>query len=92
MTLGRLRDPRLRIIEPFVLVTSETKDGRHLAEAPEIGEIGIGILPSVALYDVQRSIAELYWELKKRFAQGRLGPGPTETWSVLQRKIQEVPR
>jgi len=90
MTLGVLRDPRLRVIEAMTLLTSETPDGRYLAEATELGEVGLGSTPARALYDLQRTIAELYWACLAD--PHRLGPGMAAIWAVLQRKVQEVPR
>lgn len=85
MRLGRLLDGRLRVVDPFTLILSST-EGHFLAEAPEVGEVGVGQTQSEALRDLQATLGELYFTLAEN--QSRLVPDLQEIWVALQRKIQ----
>ena len=82
--LAFLRDGRLRVRRPLS-VTITQEDGQFVAEAEEINEFGYGETVSIAIPDLQRAIAELYFTLEED--QDRLGPDVQEVWEVLQTKI-----
>ncbi len=85
LQLGTLRDPALRVIEPFsVSFATEGEDVRACAE--EIDEFGFGASHSEALVDLQHTIAELYLTLEED--QDRLGPDLARVWTLLQTKIR----
>ena len=86
MQLGRLLDGRLRIVEAFTITLSAV-EGQSVAEAQEVGEIGVGRTQSEALRDLQATLGELYLTLEADSA--RLGVELLRTWEVLQRKIQK---
>jgi len=85
MRLGRLVDGRLRIMEPFAL-TFSSAEGQFIAEAPEVGEIGVGETQSEALRDLQTTLGELYWTLEEN--EVRLESALEEVLTVLRRKIE----
>jgi hypothetical protein len=83
--LGALRDSRLRLVEALdVAITVE--DGQVVAEAVEINEFGWGANVSEAILDLQRAVAELYFQLEAD--EHRLGSGLQAMWGVLRHKVR----
>lgn len=84
--LGSLRDGRLRVYSPIKV--RFTTEGKHIiAEAVELNEFGFGENPSVALIDLQRTIAELYFTLEEE--QDHLGKDLQNVWAEIQEKIRK---
>lgn len=88
MLLGALRDPRLRLIAPLP-ITFERENDKIVAYCEELEEFGFGTHLTEAIADLQATIAELYFTLKKE--NNRLGSDLTRTWDSLRQKIKEVP-
>ncbi|MEK7403641.1 MAG: hypothetical protein AAB225_00900 [Acidobacteriota bacterium] len=78
-------DARLKITKPF-LVTVKRREGIMTAYIEEINEFGYGSNSAEALYDLGRTLSELYFSLKD--AADRLSPDLTSVWLKLAEHIQ----
>ena len=87
MLLGALRDPRLRLIEPFT-ITFERENNDIVAYCEELEEFGFGTHLTEAIEDLQATTAELYFTLKEE--NDRLGSNLKRIWDSLRLKIKEV--
>jgi len=87
MLLGALRDPRLRVIEPFI-ITFEREDSNIVAYCEEIEEFGFGTHLTEAIADLQATIVEAYFTLKEE--NKRLGSNLRKLWDSLRQKVKEV--
>ena len=85
--LGRLRDGRLRVVEPIV-VQRTIEAGQVVLEAPEINEFGYGDTFSEALADLQAAIAELYFTIDAD--KDRLGVDLQAVHATLTRKLHRA--
>ena len=85
--LGRLRDGRLRVVEP-IAVRRMTEADQFVLEAPEINEFGYGDTHSEALADLQAAIAELYFTLDAD--KERLGTDLQAVYATLVRKLRRA--
>ena len=83
--LDRLRDGRLRVVEP-ISVSRTTENGEVVLEARELNEFGFGATLSEAIPDLQTAIAELYFTLEAE--RDRLGPDLAAVRETLTRKIR----
>ena len=88
MLLGRLLDGRLRVREPFVVELSKD-GGQFVADAREVGEVGVGSTQSEAVRDLQATLTELYLSLERD--RDRLGADMAKVWAVMQTKVTKRP-
>ena len=86
MLLGRLLDGRLRIVEPFRVALS-SESGQFIADATEVGEVGVGSTQSEAVRDLQATLGELYIGLESD--HDRLGGEMLKVWAVMQKKVEK---
>ncbi len=87
MLLGALRDPRLRVIEPFI-ITFEREDSNIVAYCEELEEFGFGTHLTEAIADLQATIAEAYFTFKEE--NKRLGSNLRKLWDSIRQKVKEV--
>ncbi len=87
LTLDRLRDARLRVVEPIEVIPM-VEGGKYVAEAPEINEFGFGDNLAGAVADLQAAVVELYFTLEAE--QRRLGSDLAAVWSTLSRKVHKA--
>lgn len=85
---GTVRDPRLRVVNPFTVIYSN-EEGLTVAEAPEFCEFGYGETRYEALIDLQRSLVELFFTLEED--QDQLGTDLQRTWEALQGSVERSP-
>ena len=78
-------DGRLKITKPFE-VTVERSEGTVTAHVEEINEFGYGSNSSEALYDLGKTLSELYFSLKDD--ADRLSPDLHSVWLKLNEHIQ----
>jgi hypothetical protein len=78
-------DGRLRITEPFV-VAVERREGVVTARIEDIGEFGYGSSSGEALYDLGKTLAELYFSL--RDSADHLSDDLRAVWLELNEHIQ----
>jgi hypothetical protein len=78
-------DGRLKINKPFE-VTVERSGGTVTAHVEEIDEFGYGSNSSEALYDLGKTLSELYFSLKED--ADRLSPDLHSVWLKLNEHIQ----
>ena len=71
LALGALIDRRLRLLQPLEILVSQ-REAQIVLESPDLGEVAWGTTLSLALRDLQRAIAELYFSLD--VDRDRLGP------------------
>ena len=87
LTIDRLADERLRVVEPIDVVQRE-EDGQCVVEAAELNEFGFGNNLSEAIADLQAAVAELYFTLDAE--RNRLGPDLAAVWATLNRKLRRA--
>ena len=78
-------DGRLKITKPFE-VTVERSEGTVTAHVEEINEFGYGSNSSEALYDLGKTLSELYFSLKED--ADWLSPDLHSVWLKLNEHIQ----
>ena len=78
-------DGRLKISKPFI-VSVERNEGVVTAWVEEINEFGYGSNSGEALYDLGKTLAELYFSLKDSI--DRLSPDLRSVWLRLNEHIQ----
>jgi len=78
-------DGRLKIMEPFV-VRVEWREGLVTARIEDIDEFGYGCNSGEALYDLGKTLAELYLFLREN--ADRLSPDLHSIWLKLSEHIQ----
>jgi len=78
-------DGRLKIVQPFV-VSVEGHEGVVTAYVAEIDEFGYGSNSGEALYDLGKTLSELYFSLKHN--ADRLSPDLSAVWRKLNEHIQ----
>lgn len=84
--IGALLDDRLRLREPLT-IEIEKEDDIFIAKCEYLEEFGYGASPTYAIADLQQTLSELYWSLKKIH---RLGRNLEATKSRLDKVLQEV--
>ena len=85
--IGSLLDPRLRMRRDINIPIYI--DGLyHVATCRELDEFGYGNDPIMAVQDLRRTIAELYWSLKQD--KNRLGNDLNRVWGVISTLIYEA--
>lgn len=80
-------DARLKIKEPFAVKLSRSKEG-VTAYVAEIEEFGYGSSTGEALWDLSRTISELYFSLKADAA--KLSADLASVLAVLDRHIEQT--
>jgi hypothetical protein len=78
-------DGRLKISKPFI-VSVERNEGLVTAWVEEINEFGYGSNSGEALYDLGKTLVELYFSLKDSI--DRLSPDLRSVWLRLNEHIQ----
>ena len=90
VTVGFLRDSRLRVYSPFQASVRRDSNGVMVQVSDDINVYGRGQSLSEAIIDFQHAVAELYFTLKAD--EGHLGRGVEVTWNALQVHIGERPQ
>ena len=85
--IGSLLDQRLRMRLPLTI--NVKREGQfYVAKCEGLSERGYGTDPIIAVQDMRKNIANLYWWLKED--QLRLGQGLVTAWQKLSEIVYEI--
>ena len=85
--IGSLLDQRLRMRLPLT-INIKREDQFYVAKCEGLSERGYGTDPIIAVQDMRKNIANLYWRLKED--QPRLGQDLATTWQKLSEIVYEI--
>ena len=85
--IGSLLDQRLRMRLPLT-INIKREDQFYVATCEGLSERGYGTDPIIAVQDMRKNIANLYWRLKED--QSRLGQDLVTAWQKLSGIVYEI--